>query len=64
MTVEQKIAKLSDVNLMDVTIKELVEFLDELKGEMPHVFRLIMHKFSNELRCEADEQEPKAFILR
>ena len=51
-----KTAKLSDVNVMEVTIKEVVQFMDALKEDMPHAFKLIMQKFVKEMGGEMHGQ--------
>lgn len=55
-----KTAKLSDVNVMEVTIKEVVQFMDELKEGMPHAFKLIMQKFVKEMGGEMHGQSREA----
>lgn len=55
-----KTAKLSDVNVMEVTIKEAVQFMDELKEGMPHAFKLIMQKFVKEMKEMGGEMHGKS----
>ena len=42
LILETKTAKLSDVNPMDVTVKELVNFVNEIKEGMPKAFELVL----------------------